>query len=170
MTYRYVSLAFGLSTVLLGACTIVHEPSHPPPPPPPPPGHQATAQPTATATPASTAPKKMSGANLLKFMKKNQPPPPQGGGNLIVQVVDGTCVVKIDEEDYGEQSQVNAQVAAGEHLVSCAPAVGDVQSHNVTVTEGGEPTTVVFSVKTGGGGTVPKPPEGRPEIPEIPAK
>ncbi|MBW2458934.1 MAG: hypothetical protein JRI68_30830 [Deltaproteobacteria bacterium] len=166
MTYRYV-FALGLSTVLLGACTIVHEPAHPPPPPPPPPGHQQQPpEPGATATPGTDQPRKQSGANLLKFLKNTKPPPAEGGGNLVVQVVDGTCVIKIDAEDYGEQAQVNAQVAAGEHVVSCAPKKGDVQSHTVAVTEGGQPTTVVFSVTTGAESkTVPGPPVGRPEIP-----
>ncbi len=163
MTYRTV-FAFGLSTMLLGACTIIHEPANPPPPPPPAPGHQRQpAQPGATET---GAPKMVSAANVLKSVKNSQPPPAEGGGNLVIQVVDGTCVIKIDEEDYGEQAQVNAQVTAGEHVVTCTPKVGDVQTHNVTVVEGGDPTTVVFTVTTGTESkTVPVPPEGRPVVP-----
>ncbi len=164
MMYRSVSRAFGLSTLLLGACTIIHEPSNPPPPPPPPPGHEQPPPANTAATNPGTegAKPKLSLLRLRPFGTKI--PPAEAGDNLIVQVIDGTCVVKIDEQDYGDTASVNAKVTAGQHVVSCAPKEGDVQSHNVVVVEGGQPTTVIFSVKVAGESRViPAPPVGRPE-------
>ncbi len=99
---------------------------------------------------------------LLRLKLGKQPP--ADDANLIVQVVDGTCVIKIDEKDHGDTASVKVTVAGGEHVVSCTPAVGDVQSHTVTVVENGQPTTVIFSVTTGADSrTIPAPPVGRPE-------
>jgi hypothetical protein len=75
-------------------------------------------------------------------------------GTLKVQVVDGSCDIKIDGVSVGTSNAAEKKVSVGTHEVSCTPAASKEQKHSAEI-KLNETTTVAFSIQAGTGATVP---------------
>jgi hypothetical protein len=148
---------FSMALVALAAmsvttgCTIIHEK----------PNAEAPAQSTADGQPAATtAGTEATGPKKTQFIpnfrgrirgaSENAPQPAATGnvGTLAVKVIDGSCQIGVDGQDFGMTNEISTQVAIGEHTVDCKPLEGTAQTHKATV-KANDTTHVIISLQAG---------------------
>ena len=129
-------------------CTVIHDTPNAQQP-----TAEQPAEGTTAATPAPASNHKFIPGRLRKLRQSGDAPADQtqtaaSVGTLDIQVIDGSCQIAIDGQDFGMTNKVNTQLAVGEHQVDCKPQDGNAQTNSATVRPN-DTTHVIISLQAG---------------------